>query len=929
MWSPEHASLSHFLRAILVPNAARLPTLTMPRILKNRHSTTTVYLSLTALCSGANAQTSPFVNFESPQTHPIDITPDGTKLLVVNTADGQLDRFDIVKGQLIRRESIPVGVDPVSVRVRSNTQAWVVNQISDSVSVIDLATSRVVRTITVGDEPADIVFSTTPSRAFVSLCVTSKLISFDPDAATPTLTSTTILGSQPRALATSPDGTKIYLAVFESGNNTLLIPRTTVNLASGPYGGVNPPPNNGTTFNPPRAPGQPNPPRIAHIVRKNAANLWMDDNARNWTSLVTWGVVDNDIAVIDAATLATTYVTGLMNTVASIGVAPDGTILAVGIEPGNEVRFEPRLDGKFAKMRGAFVAAGGTGTPTLFDLNPHLTYATSTIPELERLQSMGDPRGVAWLPDGSAAFIAALGSNCVIKVSSTGSRLSKIEVGEGPSGLVASPSGAAIYVLNRFEASVSTISTATLLETSRVMLHDATPAVAKAGRKFIYDTHLTSGLGHVSCATCHVDSRSDRIAWDLGDPAGAVELFDETCQVPGCINWHPMKGPMTTQTLVGIIGTEPFHWRGEKDDITEFNVAFTHLQGRATEITPAEMESMRQYIASLTFGPNPHRNLENTLKTSLPIFGGVVTGLGGTGNPVTGSNIFNTAQIFGAPPGLTCLQCHSGITGTNGIVDIPPPGGEAQNRKNAPLRDVWRKLGANRASTTALRGFGFDHNGEEATLQDLLSVGFAFPVGATGAQQRRDVEAFLLSFGTETPAGVGAQALANGVSNETTRINQLIAIANGTTAALIVKARLGGLARGFVYQGGAFKSDRVGEATITAAALLALAATGSELTYTLVPVGSQTRLGIDRDLDTFYDADEIAAGSNPADASSTPVICAADIAPAGGDGVVDGLDMTTVLVGWGTSGIGDINGDGAVNAADLASLLSAWGPCAP
>lgn len=59
------------------------------------------------------------------------------------------------------------------------------------------------------------------------------------------------------------------------------------------------------------------------------------------------------------------------------------------------------------------------------------------------------------------------------------------------------------------------------------------------------------------------------------------------------------------------------------------------------------------------------------------------------------------------------------------------------------------------------------------------------------------------------------------------------------------------------------------------------------------------------------------------------MICAADIAPAGGDGVVDGLDMTTVLVGWGTSGIGDINGDGAVNAADLASLLSAWGPCAP
>lgn len=888
----------------------------------------TATFSVMVLSATLHAQSS-FVNFESPQSHPIDITPDGTRLLVVNTADGQLDQFDIVKGQLIRRASIAVGVDPVSVRVRSNSQAWVVNQISDSVSVIDLASSRVVRTITVGDEPADVVFSTTPSRAFVSLAASSKLVSFDPDAATPTLTTTAIVGAQPRALATSPDGSKIYLAVFESGNKTVVIPRTTVNLASSPYAGANPPPNSGTSFDPPRTVGQPVPPRVAHLVRKNAASQWMDDNARNWTSLVTWDVVDNDIAVIDAATLATTYVTGLMNTVASVGVAPNGTILAVGIEPTNEIRFEPKLDGKFARMRGALIASGGSGTPTLFDLNPHLNYATSTIPEMERFQSVGDPRGVAWLPDGSAAFVAALGSNAIIKVSSSGARLAKIDVGEGPSGLVTSPSGVFVYVLNRFDASVSSINTASLVETARVPLHDATPAIAKAGRKFIYDTHLTSGLGHVSCATCHIDGRSDRLGWDLGSPTGAVELFDETCQVPGCISWHPMKGPMTTQTLMGIIGTEPFHWRGEKDDITEFNAAFTHLQGRDAELTPAEMESMRQYIASLTFGPNPNRNLENTLKTSLPIIGGVVTGLGGTGNPSAGQNIFNNAQIFGAPPGLTCANCHSGITGTNGIVDIPPPGGEPQNRKNAPLRDIWRKTGATRASTTALRGFGFDHNGATSTLQDLLSVGFAFPGGATGAQQRRDVEAFCLSFGTETPAGVGAQAFANGVNNETTRINQLITIANGPTAALIVKGSISGIARGYVYQSGAFKSDRAGEAALTPTALLALAATGSELTYTLVPVGSQSRLGIDRDLDSFFDADEVAAGSDPADASSTPSVCVGDVAPLGGDGFVNGLDMAVVLTAWGTSSVGDLNRDGTTNAADLAVLLSAWGACAP
>ena len=45
----------------------------------------------------------------------------------------------------------------------------------------------------------------------------------------------------------------------------------------------------------------------------------------------------------------------------------------------------------------------------------------------------------------------------------------------------------------------------------------------------------------------------------------------------------------------------------------------------------------------------------------------------------------------------------------------------------------------------------------------------------------------------------------------------------------------------------------------------------------------------------------------------------------GGDGVVDGTDLTRLLGSWGTSASGaDINGDGIVDAQDLAILLGAW-----
>ena len=55
-------------------------------------------LALVATCP---AQGQSFVNFESPQIHPIDVTPDGSMVLVANTADNRLEILDrSLEGQL-------------------------------------------------------------------------------------------------------------------------------------------------------------------------------------------------------------------------------------------------------------------------------------------------------------------------------------------------------------------------------------------------------------------------------------------------------------------------------------------------------------------------------------------------------------------------------------------------------------------------------------------------------------------------------------------------------------------------------------------------------------------------------------------------------------------------------------------------------------
>jgi len=57
--------------------------------------------------------------------------------------------------------------------------------------------------------------------------------------------------------------------------------------------------------------------------------------------------------------------------------------------------------------------------------------------------------------------------------------------------------------------------------------------------------------------------------------------------------------------------------------------------------------------------------------------------------------------------------------------------------------------------------------------------------------------------------------------------------------------------------------------------------------------------------------------------------CPADVAPPGGDGTVDVLDLLAVLAAWGDCPgcPEDINDDGVVDVLDLLEVLGAWGPC--
>src|SRR6266853_3506777 len=169
----------------------------------------TVGVSPVFLAATVCAQNS-FVNFEGKQTSPVRLSPDGTRLFVVNTPDARLSVFDVTQPANPRLiAEIPVGIEPVSVNPRSNDEVWVVNEVSDSISIVSVSQRIVVDTLYVKDEPADVVFA--GGKAFVSAARKNMLAVFDVSSHS-LVTNITLFGENPRALAVRGDATKVYAA---------------------------------------------------------------------------------------------------------------------------------------------------------------------------------------------------------------------------------------------------------------------------------------------------------------------------------------------------------------------------------------------------------------------------------------------------------------------------------------------------------------------------------------------------------------------------------------------------------------------------------------------------------------------------------------------------------------------------------------------
>lgn len=846
--------------------------------------------------------------FESGHVRPLALSPDGRRLFAVNTPDNRLEIFDVTAGGLAAAGSVPVGLEPVAVAALSATEVWVVNHLSDSVSVVRLdgPAPRVVRTLWVGDEPRDIVFAGPDRRrAFVTAAHRGQnhpdfspqdlkrpgigradVWVFDVDdpgasAGGSPLAIVNLFADTPRALAVSPDGSRVYAAAFLSGN------RTTTLLNEPAVAGAKPAPLENVENIPQPATG---------LVVGHDGTRWVDETGRDWSGKVMFDLPDLDLFILDAAAEEPRVLdsrSGIGTVLFNLVANPlSGAVYVSNTDARNRVRFEgpgetaTTVRGHIAENRISVLSGNQL---RINRLNPHVDFSVPEgegIPAAMKAMSLAQPMDMVVSPNGEWLYVAAFGSNRVAVMPTADLEAGRYDPGKtrhlrvpggGPTGVVLSPDGATLYTISRYANAVSAID----LETQTVMatraMHSPESGAIRRGRRLLYDAELTSSNGTTSCGACHIFGDVDGLAWDLGNPDGVmvdnpnefVPLRNPTQGV-----FHPMKGPMTTQTFRGIADSGPMHWRGDRTGqnravvrgelesleaaaFKEFNTAFVGLLGRESELPADQLQDFTDFALAIVPPPNAIRALDNSL----------------TPDQAEGRRVFLEERTTGGV--LTCDHCHvldvdARHFGTAGLMTNEGPG-ITEDFKVVHLRNVYTKVGMFGESVPRpgqqavhmgdqVRGFGLLHDGGIDTVSNFLASSvFAFDSPA----QREQVVDFVYAFPGNLAPVVGQQVTI-GADPDTAalaRLELLIARASvgGSRAEcdLVVKGVIDGEPRGALRRGdGRFSTDRSGDGAVTLEQLRTLAARpGQALTFTCVPPGSGRRIGLDRDRDGVLDGD--------------------------------------------------------------------------
>jgi len=506
--------------------------------------------------------------YKTPVT--LTTSPDGKRLYVVCEHSNSVVVVDTATRRVIRE--ITVGRRPHDIAVSPDgAMLYVTNRMGDNVSVIDTASGEVAGEIGVGAEPHGVILDQTGRRLFV-LNTGENTISVI-DAHGLTEIKRIVAGAGPWSVALRPDRRTCYVS----------------NVRPSEVRFRDPPQSEVTVVDVERG-------IVTGRLTAPETNMMQGIAALNTDIALFTMMRTKNLIPITRLAQGWTITNGL-------GIIwPDGRIDQVLLdEPANY--FPDPMD-VAASPDGltALVVSGGSDQVAVVDI-PKLVATVTGMSDRERDEVLPNHLGM------STRFI-----------------VKRLHVGANPRAVVYSPDGRFAYVATSLDDSVAVIDTSRYAVIDEIKLGgpDEVTQIRRGERAF-HSADITFGR-QFSCASCHPDGHVNALSFDIQADGIGMKHVDN-------------------RTLRGIIDTFPFKWEGTNPSLhrqcgPRLAVFFT----RVAPFAPDELDALVRYMCTIERPPNRHREPE-----------------GLTLSQRRGKAIFErTVDNDGTPltPQQRCVSCH-------------------------------------------------------------------------------------------------------------------------------------------------------------------------------------------------------------------------------------------------------------------------------
>ena len=544
------------------------------------------------------------------------------------------------------------------------------------------------------------------------------------------------VGTSPRTLAFSPDGSRVYVTVqarnelwvFNANSRTVL---RRIAVGHEPFG-VAVSPNDGTILVSNHGGDSVSVIRADGIVARiisvpsspRSIAITADGNFALVSHFITRGT-EGKLSRIDLRSNAAPVVVSLIEDegpdTTSSGRGVPNILSALAVHPAGRSVWFGGL--KANTGRGVFVN-GETPTPenTLRGFFGKVDVASASE-EVARRIDANDTDGVsaiAFSPNGRFVYVTHQGAGTLSTYDLSAASLiqpgdgntvtfsSRLDVGHAPQGIVVSADGTRAYVANFLSRnihvlSLTNLSAPTIVSTVNVTAETLPPRIANGKRLFYRSKEPRhSRANYIACVSCHADGGGhDGRTWDFT---------------------HKGEGMRNTTDLRsrGGVAHGPVHWSGNFDEIQDFENDIVNAfggTGLAQDGQPpnsplgapnagrsVDLDDLAAYVSFLTnAAPSPYRKQDGTLSDAA----------------LRGKMLFNN-------PALQCASCHVTPRFTDSVLTnfadyvfhdvgtLTPASGQRLGA-TLPGIDTPSLLGAWDSAP-------YLHDGSAATLLDVLTT---------------------------------------------------------------------------------------------------------------------------------------------------------------------------------------------------------------